>query len=84
MSFASARFTGTITANPDDSHAPAGADSECVVEQIRGGGTMAEGYRLQAAMEQTVGALAEVPVSSWPAWLAYILESLQPRANSDE
>ena len=45
---------------------------------------MAEGYRLQAAMEQTIGALAEVPVSSWPAWLAYILESLQPRANSDE
>ena len=45
---------------------------------------MAEGYGLQAAMEQTVGALAEVPVSSWPAWLAYILESLQPRANSDE
>ena len=45
---------------------------------------MAEGYRLQAAMEQAVDTLAEVPVDSWPAWLAYILESLEPRANSDE
>jgi hypothetical protein len=45
---------------------------------------MAEGYRLQSAMDEAVDTLAEAPVSSWPAWLVYMLESLEPRVQLDE